>query len=404
MKALLILFYTFLSIPMKKSILVIVFLWSIQWVRAADVEPEAIVFLWNDLHNSKQTDLFKDLYGSEVLFYGKYKAGSYCAKQKAKFLTPDFQQEIISKVITTYHSEGTIKCAFTKRVTFRQMVKKHNCYLLLQEVDGQLKVTGESDSETDKRLGVQLNLGAVVSTTGKLTSWIVVLGLIMAVGVIGIWYYKRKRAAKANEMEEWVKSQPQPEPPVAEPVPVAPHSAMGPGSEEMIAKVKAAVLEEIKGATVTEQTNKEKGDAFERFVVERFDKEYFRVEEWRSDKYHEGHYAKSSMLPDIEFSFRTKYRKARFAVECKWRSEFKDSKIEWAKDRQLRTYKEYARREGMPVFAVIGVGGTPDNPESLYIVPIKNISSNILSENQMQRYFRYSKGDFFFNPDLGALS
>ena len=36
--------------------------------------------------------------------------------------------------------------------------------------------------------------------------------------------------------------------------------------------------------------NKAKGDAFERFVVKQFDKKYFTLQEWRSDKYVDGIY------------------------------------------------------------------------------------------------------------------
>ena len=54
--------------------------------------------------------------------------------------------------------------------------------------------------------------------------------------------------------------------------------------------------------------NKAKGDAFEKFVVKNFDRKYFTLQEWRSDKYVDGIYAVSNHFPDLEvtFTFRKK--------------------------------------------------------------------------------------------------
>jgi hypothetical protein len=69
------------------------------------------------------------------------------------------------------------------------------------------------------------------------------------------------------------------------------------------------------------EENNGKGDAFEQFVVKNFDKAYFTLQEWRSDKYVDGIYPVSNHFPDLEviFTFKSKGFREAFAVECKWR-------------------------------------------------------------------------------------
>ena len=144
------------------------------------------------------------------------------------------------------------------------------------------------------------------------------------------------------------------------------------------------------------QVSENKGHDFENYVVERFNPP-FNLLEWRGDKYHEGHYAKSNMLPDLEVVLETKYRKIIFAVECKWRSEFYNGNVEWCKDYQLKNYRDYEHERNNPVFVLLGIGGEPCNPTRVYIIPLCDIYSTSLSQHFLQKYFRYKKGNFFFH-------
>jgi hypothetical protein len=147
----------------------------------------------------------------------------------------------------------------------------------------------------------------------------------------------------------------------------------------------------------------EKGIAFEKYVVSRFAPEYFELKEWRSDKYHEGIYAKSNQWPDLEYLFKTKTQRAMLAIECKWRSEFIKGHVEWAKSHQLVNYRNYERNRSIPVFVIIGIGGMPDGPGSVYIVPLKDIRSNVLSKSQLREYYRHRQGNFYLNTNSMTL-
>ncbi len=45
--------------------------------------------------------------------------------------------------------------------------------------------------------------------------------------------------------------------------------------------------------------SQKKGEEFEKFIVKKFNKEYFTLKEWTSDKYIDGIYAESTRNPDI---------------------------------------------------------------------------------------------------------
>lgn len=359
----------------------------------------ALVYKWNELHNTRETSVFKDIYASSVLFYGKYRNRETCFKNKQTFLSADFNQQIISPVQLTFYSSGAIKCSFRKKVIYKNLVKKHDCYLLVRQENGQWLISGESDLLTDKNLNVQLDLGEELVSTGMSKLPFITAGASL-LALTGFFVYRRKQ----KKQRETVFIEP-----VAETVYHEPVKAVEPviETEKIVATVKEAVLKEIKTVVKEvpqEDSESEKGIAFEKFVVERFDEEYFELKEWRGDKYHEGKYATSNQLPDLEYYFRSKSQFAKFAVECKWRAEFFKGRIEWAKSYQLSTYRNYERNKNIPVFVIIGLGGTPDIPESVYVVPLQQIRSNVLTEKELKQYYRYKKGNFFLNVSNNFIS
>lgn len=155
-----------------------------------------------------------------------------------------------------------------------------------------------------------------------------------------------------------------------------------------------------------DEENKAKGDAFERFVVKNFDKKYFTLQEWRGDKFVDGIYAVSNHFPDLEviFNFKSKGVREVFAIECKWRRSYFQEAIEWAKDYQLKNYKEYAAKLKISVFVVIGIGGEPEKPQELFIVPLQKMKSNIISKSELAIYKKdLADTQFFWDYDKKEL-
>ena len=90
--------------------------------------------------------------------------------------------------------------------------------------------------------------------------------------------------------------------------------------------------------------NREKGVAFEEYIVSRFSKKYFALKEWRGDKSSNGVYAESNTYPDMEYTFTLHGETYNFAVECKWRARYnKENKVEWSYKEQLARYRQFAK-------------------------------------------------------------
>lgn len=144
--------------------------------------------------------------------------------------------------------------------------------------------------------------------------------------------------------------------------------------------------------------NKAKGDAFEKYVVQHFSRKYFRLQEWRSDKYVDGIYAVSNHFPDLEvvFDFKAKSIKQSFAIECKWRKNYYNNGIEWAKDYQVKNYQDYATKLNIPVFVVIGLGGTADKPQEVFIVPLAKMNSSTITKTELTIYKKENPENEFF--------
>jgi hypothetical protein len=140
----------------------------------------------------------------------------------------------------------------------------------------------------------------------------------------------------------------------------------------------------------------QKGYDFEKYVVSKFDRNYFTLIEWRSDKEHDGVYPLNSLLPDMEWEYADSSHVIPFAVECKWRSNFINREIEWAYPEQLKRYREYQDDECIQVYIIIGIGGEPINPGQVFIIPLEEISNSILYANSLNDYKKHDPQEMFF--------
>lgn len=157
---------------------------------------------------------------------------------------------------------------------------------------------------------------------------------------------------------------------------------------------KVELLEEI----VPVLSSYEKGNLFEKFIIEHFNERSFKLWRYRESKLY--NYASLSCDhgdPDLDYIFMGK-KKYRFAVECKWRKNFIDDKIEWAKDRQIARYERFQRFHQIPVFVAIGIGGEPSAPEKLFLTPLNDLISNTdVFESDLVPYIRKPTRRFFYD-------
>jgi hypothetical protein len=171
---------------------------------------------------------------------------------------------------------------------------------------------------------------------------------------------------------------------------------------------KAPIIEQqTKLVQNKEENSKQKGDAFEKYIVSLFnsDSGKFRIKEWRSDKMAaNGLYALSNHLPDLEMVFMDGRREYCFAIECKWRKEFQNGAIEWAKEYQIKNYLKFQKSNRIPVFVAIGIGGTPSQPDFLFLPKLDYIAAySTLYESFLKQYNRNPNHKFFYNPQQRML-
>jgi hypothetical protein len=142
----------------------------------------------------------------------------------------------------------------------------------------------------------------------------------------------------------------------------------------------------------------EKGRLFEDYIIKLFNENSFKLLAWRHAKNSYNQILPLSYsYPDLELVF-VGAKRHRFAVECKWRREFKGGRIKWAEDYQIRIYQQYEYKNRIPVFIAIGLGGEPSKPEKLFVTPLCNISEYpVVSESQLILYKRKPTNKFFYD-------
>jgi hypothetical protein len=142
----------------------------------------------------------------------------------------------------------------------------------------------------------------------------------------------------------------------------------------------------------------EKGRLFEEYVYRLFNETHFKLIEWRkAQRFKDRSLPNAYSNPDLELIF-AGVKNYKFAVECKWRKEFFEGKINWARRYQISTYIDFERKFGIPVFIAIGVGGEPSKPEKLFVTPLCNISRYPeVYESELIPYKRKATRKFFYD-------
>jgi len=137
-------------------------------------------------------------------------------------------------------------------------------------------------------------------------------------------------------------------------------------------------------AEMTKPATHVAGDEFEQYVRKYlFPKEgYDLVHQTHDYEANKNDFVETSKEPD--FRFRSRRSGREFLVEAKYRSRLYQGAVEWCKLYQLKRYKTIGR--AMSVFVAIGLGGLPESPEHVYIVPVKYIKYTRLFPSFLKNY------------------
>ncbi|PIN77657.1 hypothetical protein COV15_01600 [Candidatus Woesearchaeota archaeon CG10_big_fil_rev_8_21_14_0_10_34_12] len=136
--------------------------------------------------------------------------------------------------------------------------------------------------------------------------------------------------------------------------------------------------------------NYAKGHKFEKYALDLFEPEYWEIENIAADISSEiERKVKSDSDPDI--IVKNKQKNLKFALECKYRSDFfigKNGKrgLVWAKDYKIGKYQKFEEENGFPVYILIGVGGFPSKPERTFLIPLKALNYSWATEDYLQKF------------------
>jgi len=145
---------------------------------------------------------------------------------------------------------------------------------------------------------------------------------------------------------------------------------------------------------LSKENAEEKGYSFEKYVVSKFNRSFFKLLEWQGDKYHNGIYAESTQNPDLIFGLQG--REEMLAIECKWRSGFNNGKVEWTNDQQLKRYNKYMVEKKVRVFIVLGIGGEPSQPDEVYAIPLRSMKYSFAAKDYLQHFKRLDGSSNFY--------
>ncbi|MBL0330089.1 MAG: hypothetical protein IPP64_11890 [Bacteroidetes bacterium] len=358
---------------------------------------DKIVGSWSEAHNNWDLKKFNELYASDVLFYCQQLKKEACVSKKSSLFKPDevFSQKIISEISYDLYSNNVVKASFIKEVKTTKRVKEYPSYLLLYKYGSDYKIVGESDLVTDRNLKYKLDVDNLVLSSlpyksSKLTdennssNFSIYLIFILFFGLVGVVFLFYLRSQKKTVVVPVIS-------PVIMPIVIA--------DDILQAKEKLEPLSVL----TEEEINRKKGFEFEKYIVEKFPKSYFKILVWRGDKGVNGRYAESNAEPDIVFGFTHNGIEKKIAVECKFRSYRFNNALDIGAS-QFKRYKQFEVDQNIDVYVVFGVGGLPDNPIDLYLLKLSDLMSNIVDVETLNKSCKAIGIDFHYKNDIEKLT
>jgi hypothetical protein len=130
------------------------------------------------------------------------------------------------------------------------------------------------------------------------------------------------------------------------------------------------------------------GEKFEHYARQYlFSKSYYELlQKTHGYKTRNKNYVPSA---DPDFKFRDRRNGKIFFVEAKYRSSFFNGQVSWCTENQLRRYQQ--RNRECPVFILLGIGGSPDRPAFVSLIPLSQANFTALFRSHAEKYAIHPK-------------
>ena len=168
------------------------------------------------------------------------------------------------------------------------------------------------------------------------------------------------------------------------------HEGKSPEQEQLQNKEpesKAGKQERESGKNVTrELSSKAKGNEFEAFYADILKYNKIRIKEWNQGTLTKGGaMGENALNPDFFVIQKVGDLDLEYWVECKWRKSLASYKA--LPEYQYERYKKIQRESHRKIFIAIGIGGTPDKPQEVYVVPLDSLPDGKISKAIVSPYF-----------------
>jgi hypothetical protein len=366
-------------------------------------ELEALVGEWNYAHNARSGEAFKRVYGEKLIFYTQRLTRKICITLKEELFRKNkaFEQRIVSDLVFTAYTSGIIKCDFRKEVFTNGKWKPYPCYLLFSYADNEYKIVGESDYSTDKTLKYSLNIGKPMD-----------IPLASNASLHDV------PSNDSLQTDTDTASIALDKPPVMIDSAIATVEAVAEQSLNetvtipkifLYALVGIAFLAVImvivyKKKSVSGQSNSsiEKRnrslsqtqiEAFQNFIITLFDPLYFQLT-------YKSQGIASPGNPDLKFDYLSKDYSSRLAIRCSYlySANLADVVVDL---NDLSTFIKYAVDRNLVPYFILGVGGEPDDPDEIFLIPLK--SPTVTSYTYQQLIPFRKAGMFYININTKQL-
>ncbi|MGC1242795.1 MAG: hypothetical protein WA874_14485 [Chryseosolibacter sp.] len=377
---------------------------------------EPLIREWNYANNFRSSESFENVYSPNLLFYTQNLERSEAIALKRSLFrkNPQFRQRINTPITYTPYSSGVIRCDFTKEVFEGSGWKQYPSYLLFSYEGNRYRIVGESDNATDKTLRYRLNIGEPMDigssagadstandsqlslavperrpgteseaslqpagtdqpqsvsrdsiTIPKIYVFIF-LGILAAAGIL---LFIRRRPRKPIPTEDY---------------------PMVPQNKAVEADDAYNVIREFNMQSV-----------FEAFVITLFDPLYFRHKRPKAERVLAGKRSEGETLPDLEFEFNHRDTHVRLAIKCLYYKNAGTNEFQLFSSERQEAFRHFEDESGMPMYYIVGIGGTPDDPKEIYLVPAKAVAKEFVTRMELKPFGK--SGMFFYSGTEGRL-
>jgi hypothetical protein len=397
-------------------------------------EIELLIEEWNIVHNGRDVKGLEEVYDSTLLFYTHQVKREDAIRQKQLTFDADrrFRQRIASDIRFTGFTKGIVKCDFIREVREGSRWRPYESYLLVRIDSAGNRIVGESDYLTDKTLGFDLDealaqkrlfaqpdsLQTVVPEAVSGVSWtkmlsdqftfpdifspgrtvtipvgyvVMLIAFIVAGGLI-IFLTNSVRGRKhrvktttnyydAGNAETLTDDKTKPN-----------------GKHHRNGNARASFNDHLKIST-----NRERQITFESFVMTLFDPMYFSYKVLKARAAAMAIVVNDEQEHLLEIQFRNKAGEARtFFVQCLFLNDILvERHVRLFSAERLSLNRQAAADAQVDLYYVVGMGGEPDHPTELYIIPGDLLKHETVLKDALKPFRKL--GMFFYNSSTGKL-